>query len=69
MVSYKSESKAGTDINGIPKINQDSYFFYDDFNNIKNLWLFGVFDGHGLNGHLVSKFIKGKIPGICLYKI
>lgn len=26
------------------------------------LWAFGVYDGHGLNGHLVSDFIKKNIP-------
>ena len=39
------------------KINQDSYLikeniFNDDFN------LYGIFDGHGDNGHLISKYIS-----------
>ena len=42
-----------------------SITFCDDISNMRNLCLFGVFDGHGLNGHLVSNFIKRKIPGKC----
>ena len=39
------------------KVNQDSYIiienlFYQPFN------IYGVFDGHGHNGHLISKFIS-----------
>ena len=44
------------------KINQDSFFtiIEDDIMNKENsLKIFGVFDGHGLNGHLVSSFAMG----------
>jgi serine/threonine protein phosphatase PrpC len=29
---------------------------------MKKYWMFGVFDGHGSNGHKVSHFIKKKLP-------
>jgi serine/threonine protein phosphatase PrpC len=29
---------------------------------MKRYWMFGVFDGHGPNGHKVSHFIKKKLP-------
>ena len=33
-----------------------------DFANIRNNWLFGVCDGHGVNGHFASDFIKQSLP-------
>ena len=46
------------------KINQDSLFKvnYEDL----NLYFYGVCDGHGTYGHLVSNFIKTNLP-IILY--
>ena len=39
------------------KINQDSYLIKE--NNFKeNFNIYGIFDGHGDNGHLVSKYIS-----------
>jgi serine/threonine protein phosphatase PrpC len=29
---------------------------------IKGLWILGIFDGHGVNGHMVSDFAKKSIP-------
>jgi serine/threonine protein phosphatase PrpC len=45
------------------KINQDSFFSIveDDINGKENVKIFGVFDGHGLNGHLVSSFAMGQM--------
>ena len=40
------------------KKNQDSEFFHKNFAKIKNAFAFGVLDGHGVNGHLVSSFVK-----------
>ena len=51
---YSSYSLAGTDALKHPKINQDSYLTKEDSNN----FIFGVFDGHGFEGHLVSQAIK-----------
>ena len=41
---------------GILKTNQDDYLTLDS--TPYSLKLFGVFDGHGENGHLVSSFLK-----------
>ncbi len=44
------------------KINQDNCACVRDFCGVKNFWLFGVFDGHGANGHLVSGYLKRYLP-------
>ena len=58
-VNYKIKnhsyfSLGGTDISKRPKINQDSFLVKKDENN----FIFGVFDGHGADGHLISQSIK-----------
>lgn len=47
-----------------PKPNQDSHIILKNFCNIEGLWLFGVCDGHGVNGHLISDFVKKHVPRI-----
>ena len=32
-----------------------------NFAKIENLWYFGVADGHGQNGHLVSEYVKNRL--------
>lgn len=44
------------------KTNQDSYFVTKDFAGIKGLWSFGVMDGHGIQGHQVSGYVKTQLP-------
>jgi len=49
----------------IPKtINQDSYISLKNAFGIQKLFLFGVFDGHGINGHLASKSVKENLISI-----
>lgn len=55
---YKCISIPGTDIFGKTKINQDSYYSFINIYNLNNYSVFAVFDGHGINGHYVSKFVK-----------
>jgi len=55
---YGSTSKAGRDINGNVKINQDALIVYISVGNIKGFNLFGVLDGHGSHGHYVSEFCR-----------
>jgi len=58
-INYSSLSKAGCSIAGIPKTNQDN--FYTQSSKITNSYFeytFGVFDGHGSEGHLVSQTLK-----------
>ena len=44
------------------KVNQDSYFVQKDFAGLKGLWAFGVMDGHGVQGHNVSQYVKVHLP-------
>ena len=57
--NYSSSTMAGTNGFGITKTNQDSFIIkVDKNNNNENEYTFGVFDGHGSEGHLVSQAIK-----------
>jgi serine/threonine protein phosphatase PrpC len=59
---YGSYTLGGTDAFGHPKTNQDSYIAKEDESDPNNKeYTFGVFDGHGLQGHLVSEGIKNYI--------
>ena len=44
------------------KVNQDSYITSPNLNNQTWLHYFGVCDGHGANGHLVSQYVKKNLP-------
>ena len=55
-IKYSYITKEGLDDKN-KKINQDSYLILDNiFENILNI--FGVFDGHGKNGHLISSLVS-----------
>ena len=55
-INYSYITKEGLD-DKKNKINQDSYLILDNlFDNILNI--FGVFDGHGKNGHLISYLVS-----------
>lgn len=51
---YSANTLGGTDAFRHNKTNQDSYLIKKDQNN----FIFGIFDGHGLEGHLISNSIK-----------
>lgn len=55
---YSCKSKPGYTINGTLKTNQDSYMAKNKILGLTNFSIFGVFDGHGVNGHFVSRFLK-----------
>jgi len=57
--TYKS--CAGKDSYGKRKVNQDVYIVKINMNGIEGFNLFGVLDGHGENGHLVSRFARNFI--------
>ena len=44
------------------KTNQDAYTIISNFCCSQPSWFFGVFDGHGVNGHNVSNYIKAILP-------
>ena len=65
-------SKAGHSSNNSMKPNQDTYMAYvnllwnescKDLDSVpKKIHVFGVFDGHGIEGKAVSQFIKAHLP-------
>ena len=58
ITKYSFYSKAGANRDGQIKENQDSCIAREiEINNTKE-YLFGIFDGHGLDGHFVSQSIK-----------
>lgn len=57
---YAIKSKAGM-MNGVSKINQDSFFVETKLFGIENLAVMSVFDGHGKMGHRVSGFIRANL--------
>ena len=54
----KAISVGGKGENGLKKTNQDSYICERNINGILNFNIFGVLDGHGVNGHFVSQFVS-----------
>ena len=55
-------SRPGSDEFGQQKINQDTFIVLTKINGIKNFNLFGVLDGHGSEGHLISQFVSELLP-------
>ena len=55
--AYDVITQAGINKNQYKKINQDYYIISTNINKIKNYNIFGVLDGHGLYGHLISIFV------------
>lgn len=45
-----------------PKPNQDAFVCVKNLAGVEGLWLLGVCDGHGANGHLISDFVKKTLP-------
>ena len=52
-----SYSQAGKGEDGFTKVNQDSYLVLQNQYNFKDFNIFSILDGHGANGHLVSRFV------------
>jgi serine/threonine protein phosphatase PrpC len=57
-ISQAVRTKAGRMYNGKTKINQDSFLLKTKIFNIDGFNLYGVFDGHGLNGHHISATVR-----------
>jgi len=60
---YSVKTRMGM-IPNMKKTNQDSHLMVKDLAGIKGLWMLGVMDGHGANGHLVSDLVKKNLPNI-----
>ena len=56
--SCHGTSTAGRDDDGLTKINQDTYVLEKNVNGVLNFNIFGVLDGHGVNGHFASQFVS-----------
>ena len=52
-----SFSQAGKGEDGFTKVNQDSFLVLETEYNLKDFNIFCVMDGHGINGHLVSRYV------------
>lgn len=64
---YGAYTMAGTNAFGHQKTNQDSFLLKEESASDKKVYTFGVFDGHGLQGHLVSEGIKNYLSN-CNYE-
>ena len=60
--SYCAISKKGNQSE-----NQDNYFYYNNFFLLKNLYIFGVLDGHGKYGKDISQLISILYPAYLFY--
>ena len=43
------------------KENQDSHTEIENFMNVPDLYFFGIYDGHGINGKKASGYIKTRL--------
>ena len=58
LYKFACRTKAGKDLTGQTKTNQDNFLSKNKIFNLSNYSVFAVFDGHGINGHHISKFLK-----------
>ena len=58
LLKFACRTKAGKDLTGQTKTNQDNFLSKNKIFNLSNYSVFAVFDGHGTNGHHISKFLK-----------
>ncbi len=59
---YGTCSRAGKKPSRRRKENQDCFAVIDSYLNLDNQMFLGVFDGHGPNGGLVSRYCRDKLP-------
>ena len=62
MAFYGIKTRTGYVPNKPHKVNQDRCFVLRNFGKVKNIWYFGVCDGHGINGHKASDHVKKNLP-------
>ena len=55
-------SRPGNEKSGMSKTNQDSFISKTNIKGLNNFNIFGVLDGHGPEGHLISQFASEFIP-------
>ncbi|KAL9230374.1 hypothetical protein vseg_005736 [Gypsophila vaccaria] len=52
---------------GAKGVNQDAALLYQGYGT-QDGTLCAVFDGHGLNGHVVSKFVRNQLPTVLIHQ-
>ena len=62
IIKFNSICKKGFSGPGIEKINQDNFYIFENFLNNKDQYFFTVCDGHGINGHYISKYLINNLP-------
>ena len=62
-ISIASRSKKGHNMKRLEKPNQDAVLVYPNFQGLPSQSMFGVFDGHGIEGEKVSAQLKKDLPG------
>jgi len=62
VIAYAYLSQRGYYPNALNKANQDAFSSDAEYNGEKGLGLWGVYDGHGGSGDLVSHFTKKALP-------
>lgn len=61
-IDYATRTRTGEEEKGTQKENnQDSSIILKNVCDIEDYSIYGIMDGHGANGHLVSNFVKTKI--------
>ena len=64
VTKFSFATKAGKSLKNPNKKNQDQYIVEPIFLGKRDIHFFGVCDGHGTNGKLVSSLIKKELPVI-----
>lgn len=62
ITSISTKSVTGAFQGQKKKLNQDSFLTISNFQGITNQFFLGVFDGHGLYGGEISKYVKKSLP-------
>ena len=61
-IKIGSCTKPGCCRPGVVKTNQDNYFIKEKFLDNENNYFFGVCDGHGEKGEVISQYVSEKLP-------
>lgn len=67
VTKFSFATKAGRSVRNPKKKNQDQYIVEPMLCGLRDVHLFGICDGHGVNGKQVSSFIKHELPRIFAY--
>ena len=59
---FAFRTQTGVNSGRSKEYNQDSFLIVPNFTNSQKSCLFGVMDGHGSHGHLISNYLKSSIP-------